>query len=365
MSSTTFSLSAQAHITTPSGHSYKLCCKSPNSSQTPKSISVRLKPNRPTKPSSLCTRFSHSPSSVSSNSDLSVTPQKNLQRILVEKFVGFVIGSVIFAGCFNVRGAIALPAPTSSYSNANLEEGRDKSEDEELYEKILEKEPRNVEALKVVLYGKMRRGKTKEAVRYVEKLIDMEPDEVEWRLLLALCYEIMGQLSTAKRLFKEILVERPLLVRALHGLALVMHKNHEGPAVFEMLNKALEVARHAKRVTEERNIKILIAQMHVVMGELEEALQKFQDLIDEDHRDFRPYLCQGEFEETLEQFQDLVKEDHRDFWPSLCQDFKLVCSGDVLASSSEIQTRPQGLYELAFLMGWQSRLLQLDRCCLP
>lgn len=50
----------------------------------------------------------------------------------------------------------------------------------------------------------------------------------------------------------------------LQGLAMVMHKNHEGQAVFEMLNKALEIACHEKRVTEERNIRILIAQMHVV-----------------------------------------------------------------------------------------------------
>lgn len=45
---------------------------------------------------------------------------------------------------------------------------------------------------------------------------------------------------------------------------MVMHKNREGPAVFEMLNKALEVACHEKRVTVERNIRILIAQMYVV-----------------------------------------------------------------------------------------------------
>lgn len=45
---------------------------------------------------------------------------------------------------------------------------------------------------------------------------------------------------------------------------MVMHKNREGAAVFEMLSKALEVARREKRVTEERNIRILIAQMHVV-----------------------------------------------------------------------------------------------------
>lgn len=45
---------------------------------------------------------------------------------------------------------------------------------------------------------------------------------------------------------------------------MVMHKNLEGPAVFEMLNGALEVAHREKRVNKERNIKILIAQMHVV-----------------------------------------------------------------------------------------------------
>lgn len=45
---------------------------------------------------------------------------------------------------------------------------------------------------------------------------------------------------------------------------MVMHKNQEGPAVFEMLERALEVARLEKRVNEERNIRILIAQMHIV-----------------------------------------------------------------------------------------------------
>lgn len=45
---------------------------------------------------------------------------------------------------------------------------------------------------------------------------------------------------------------------------MVMHKNGEGHAVFEMLQKALEVAQQEKRVDEERNICILVAQMHVI-----------------------------------------------------------------------------------------------------
>ncbi|XP_050373678.1 protein SLOW GREEN 1, chloroplastic [Argentina anserina] len=239
-----------------------------------------------------------------SNVCSALKPHKLLPTILVEKIVGLVVGTVLFVGCFNVRAAVALPAQTSS-SSETLEEKREtqkgKSEEEEMYERILEEDPRNVEALKVVVYGKMRRGETKEAVKYVEKLISVEPDEVEWRLLLALCQEIMGELGTAKKLFQEILEERPLLLRALHGLALVMHKKREGPAVFVMLDKALKIAQREKRVIEERNIRILIAQMHVVKGQLEEGLNLFQDLVNEDPRDFRPYLCQGIIYSLLDQ----------------------------------------------------------------
>ncbi|KAL6276983.1 hypothetical protein ACE6H2_020584 [Prunus campanulata] len=91
------------------------------------------------------------------------------------------------------------------------------------------------------------------------------------------------------------------------GLALVI-KNHEGPAVFAMLNEALEIAQREKRVIEERNIRILIAQMHVVKGELEEGLNKFQDLVKADPRDFRPYLCQGIIYSLLDQKKEAAEQ---------------------------------------------------------
>ena len=56
-----------------------------------------------------------------------------------------------------------------------------------------------------------------------------------------------------------------LVTPHLQGFALCMHKKLEGPTVFEILENALQVAISDKRVPEERNIKLLIAQMHVVM----------------------------------------------------------------------------------------------------
>ncbi|CAN8229577.1 unnamed protein product [Cochlearia groenlandica] len=163
-----------------------------------------------------------------------------------------------------------------------------------MLEKLLENEPENMEAIKSVLYKKMRRGQTKDAVKYVEKLIELEPREVEWKLLEALCYETMGQLSKSKRLFKDILKDNPLLIRALHGLAMVMHKTHDSSSsVFDMLKEAIEVARQGDRVTEVRNIQILMGQMHIVKGEFEQGLKIFKEMVKENPRDFRPYLCQG------------------------------------------------------------------------
>nr|XP_043618573.1 protein SLOW GREEN 1, chloroplastic [Erigeron canadensis] len=245
-------------------------------------------------------------------------PHKGITKILSEKIVFLLVGSFIFMGFFNKKPVLAQTTQTQSQTQSQSQ-SQEVDEEEMMYMKLVEDNPKDVEILKSVFHWKMKRGKTKEAVEYVERLIVIEPKEVEWRLLQALCYEMIGDYGKAKNLFRNILKERPLLLRALHGLAMVMHKNLEGPAVFEMLNKALEIARQRKKVSDERNIRILIAQMHVVKGELDDALKLFKDLINENPRDFRPYLCQGiiyslldkkeEAEEQFLTYQSLLPDE--------------------------------------------------------
>lgn len=141
-------------------------------------------------------------------SSTSLHSSKDFVQILARKAVILLVGSFFFLGFCSSKPALAQPTATV-VSQAELE-------DEAMFEKLLESEPENMEAMKTVVYKKMRRGKTEDAVKYVEKLIKLEPHEIEWKLLEALCYETMGQLSKAKRLFKDILIEQPLLIRALH-----------------------------------------------------------------------------------------------------------------------------------------------------
>lgn len=73
--------------------------------------------------------------------------------------VGFVTGSVIFVGY-------------SYISDTQKENYLGK-----FYEKFLMIEPTNAQAVKAVLYVKMKRGKTKEAVKDLEKFIASMEEE--------------------------------------------------------------------------------------------------------------------------------------------------------------------------------------------
>ncbi|KAK3140555.1 hypothetical protein QOZ80_5AG0402560 [Eleusine coracana subsp. coracana] len=173
------------------------------------------------------------------------------------------------------------------------EEDVEADEEVKMYLAILSRNPGDVDALKCVLYAKMRRANWDGALRYARRLREAEPGEVEWRLMEAQLHELRGDLAEAERQFREVLAEDPLLIRALHGLALSMDKRPEASSAIEMLENALQLAVSEKRVPEERNIKLLIAQMHVVKSEFDIASEKLQNLINEDPRDFRPHLCQG------------------------------------------------------------------------
>ncbi|CAD6245542.1 unnamed protein product [Miscanthus lutarioriparius] len=132
-------------------------------------------------------------------------------------------------------------------------------------------------------------------------------------------------------------------------LALCMQKKLEGPTVFEMLENALQLATSEKRVLEERNIKLLIAQMHVVMGQLDVASEKLQNLINEDPRDFRSHLCQGIVYALFDRKEDADKQF--DIYRGLVPDkfpYKSFISDVILAARMESHDRLQKEFESEF-----------------
>lgn len=179
---------------------------------------------------------------------------------------------------------------------------------EKIVIEYLKTHPKDVQALKVVLYARMSKGDTDKAIRIVERLMFLEPYQIEWRLVKAQLHDFAGQLEEAQRGFRELLDIQPFSIRALQGLAMVMHKCGEDVAMMEMLERALERALQGKRETEAYNIKLLLGHMYIVQDDLQKALEHYQRLIDENPNDFRPYLCKGIVYSVLDKKDEAEKQ---------------------------------------------------------
>lgn len=182
----------------------------------------------------------------------------------------------------------------------------------------------DVEALKSLMETKIKSRKLQEAVSVIERLIQIEPNEPEWPVLKCHLYSYMGESELAKAGFEEILRADPYRVEAYHGLVMAVSQSDETgeelDKVVQKIEGAMEQCKKEKKKEDLRDFKLLIAQIRVIEGNYADALKVYQDLVKEEPRDFRPYLCQGiiytllkkkdEAEKQFQKYKRLVPKEH-------------------------------------------------------
>lgn len=199
--------------------------------------------------------------------------------------------------------------------------GAGAGEEERAIEEHLSQYGDDVETLRSLMEAKIKSRKLQEAIGILGRLIELEPEEREWPLLKANIYSYSGEFESAKRTFEEILDKDPLRVEAYHGL--VMAASEAGDELKELLERikvAMQRCKKEKKKSEVRDFKLLVAQVRVIEGKYNEALSVYQELVKEEPRDFRPYLCQGilytllrkqdEAEKQFKQYRRLVPKNH-------------------------------------------------------
>ncbi|GAB4833675.1 hypothetical protein Ancab_031920 [Ancistrocladus abbreviatus] len=241
-------------------------------------------------------------------------------------FCTAVAAAALFFSRFPHKPLLALAVPVSKAPQVETtaNEGVSEEEREKAIEEHLASNPNDVQALKALMESKIKNRKLPEAIEVVRRLIELEPDEVEWQLLKAHMYSYTGETELAKMGFEEILAKDPLRAEAFHGLVMAVSQSEpEGNELEEVLKRiegATERCKQEKRKDEMRDFKLLIAQVRVIEGNYTEALKIYQELVKEEPRDFRPYLCQGiiytllrkkdEAEKQFEKYKRLVPKGH-------------------------------------------------------
>lgn len=197
-----------------------------------------------------------------------------------------------------------------------------RGEKETVLEEELVNNSNDVEALQSLIEVNVKARKFPEAIKILDRLIKLEPNDLEWLVLKANVHSHVGDSELARKEFQKILEKDPFQVEAYHGLVMLTETSDIDSlkAILIRVEEALEHCKKYKGKSEERDFKLLIAQIKVMEGSYSEALKDYQELEREEPRDFRPYLCQGilytllkkndEAEKQFEVFRRLVPKNH-------------------------------------------------------
>ncbi|KAM1037824.1 hypothetical protein EV1_032247 [Malus domestica] len=236
-----------------------------------------------------------------------------------------IAAAAFFFMRFNHRTAMAATAVASStVEPVEQESSTDRvpnEEKERVLEEHLARNPDDVEALRNLMEVRIKSHKLTEAIQVLERLIELEPEDFEWQLLKANVHSYMGEVELANAEFEDILAKDPFKVEAFHGLVMCASQPPEKlKSVTKRVEEAMMKCKKEGNMSDVRDFKLLVAQIRVMESKYSDALKLYQELVREEPRDFRPYLCQGiiytmlrktnEAEKQFEKFRKLVPKNH-------------------------------------------------------
>lgn len=219
-----------------------------------------------------------------------------------EKLKSFAKSAILIGAAVSMTGKFStLPVKAESpvtTTEETFEEVKEEMKSSEMepsspLSELLDSTPEAVETLRSLLQQKLEKGEDEEALKLLERLVIAQPDETEWKFLMARLLGEMGRVENARQMFEEILQRNPLSFEALFENALLMDRSGEGNAVLQRLEDALAVAEADYLVKEARDVRLIIAQIHFLQKNVDEALKSYEQLTKEDPKDFRPYFCRG------------------------------------------------------------------------
>ncbi|KAL6520997.1 hypothetical protein OROGR_017566 [Orobanche gracilis] len=212
--------------------------------------------------------------------------------------------ALIFSGFyFSIKPSLATPlSPPPTVETAERDSALDE-EREKLLEQHLLSNPNDVVQLRDLMEIKIKNEKIPEAIQIVEKLMELEPEEIELPMLRAHLYAHHGKFELARNEFHE-------LFRKILSLKNIERK----------IEETIRLCGKKTKKSDFREFKLLLAQIKVIEGRFDEDLRNYEELVKEEPRDFRPNLCQGiiysflrknnEAEKNFEKFRRLIPRGH-------------------------------------------------------
>lgn len=153
----------------------------------------------------------------------------------------------------------------------------------EQYQKIAEKEPQDIDTW--LMLGRLQKvaQSSPEAEKAYKKVLELDPENEDANIGLAMVYADLGDNKTASELLEKAAQKSPNL-RTLTTLASSYEQMRDFKLAAETLRRALDLSQGNP------DLKRAYAQNLLFSEQYDEALKQYQELVDDDPRDTQSWL---------------------------------------------------------------------------
>ncbi|MBE9129986.1 tetratricopeptide repeat protein [Coleofasciculus sp. LEGE 07092] len=185
------------------------------------------------------------------------------------------------------------------------------------YELVVQREPQNQTALQGLLETRLKLGDIPGAIAPLEQLAKLNPDQTEYRVLLAQAKQQTGDREGAAQTYRTLLASKPGDLNALEGLTQLLIEQNRPEAAVGLLQDTLKTATQLNDVQpgtlDVTSVQLLLGKVYANQQRYTEALVIYDQAIEANEQDFRPVLAkavilkrQGKTEEAKPLFTTAV-----------------------------------------------------------
>jgi len=213
-------------------------------------------------------------------------------------------------------GFSTLPLVTSVVQANQPTEGVTTSTDKQLeaeaqgYQLVLNREPDNQAALRGLLEVRLQQGNIAGTIYPLERLAQLNSDQIEYSILLAQAKEQIDDFSGAETSYRDILASHPGSMRALQGMVnLLLNQNQPEIAievVQNILTNAPSLNANQPDSVDITSIELLLGEIYATQKRYSEAIAIYDQIIDTEKNDFRPILSKALIFQEQEKYDDAL-----------------------------------------------------------
>ncbi|MBE9170495.1 tetratricopeptide repeat protein [Pleurocapsales cyanobacterium LEGE 06147] len=162
------------------------------------------------------------------------------------------------------------------------------------YQKVLEREPNNSNALRGLLEVRLKQKDIQGAIEPLEKLAQIHPEQREYSILLAQAKQQLQDYEGAAAAYRKILATYPGDIQALSGIVDLYLSQNQPQRAIGLLQDTLEQAKQNGDKPSESidvvSVQLLLGEVYAQQKRYDEAIASYDRALEANKEDFRPIL---------------------------------------------------------------------------